>query len=74
MPRFQVGDLVRVIENTQRAPYALQCQIGAVTEVPEEETAAGPEEPLYTVRFYGLGRELPVYESALEQEPAQPTP
>ena len=69
MPRFQVGDLVRVIENTQLAPYTLQGQIGAVTQVPDEESAAGPEEPTYTVRFYGSGRELPVYESALEAEP-----
>ncbi len=73
MPRFQVGDIVRVIENTQRAPYALQGQIGAVTQVPDKETAAEPQEPLYTVRFYALGRELPVYESALEEEPGQPT-
>ena len=43
----------------------------AVTQVPDEETAGEPLEPLYTVRFYGLGRELPVYESALEEEPAR---
>ncbi len=69
MPRFEVGDVVRVIETTQRAPGGLRGKIGAVTGVPDEESAAGPEEPMYTVRFYGLGRELPVYESALEAEP-----
>ena len=69
MSRFDVGDVVRVIETTQRAPGGLRGQIGTVTGVPDEESAAGPEEPMYTVRFYGLGRELPVYESALEAEP-----
>ena len=56
MPRFQVGDRVRVIEDTQRAPGALRGQTGTVTEVTGED-AAGPEGILYTVRFDGLGRE-----------------
>ena len=64
MPRFQVGAHVHVIENTHRAPGALRGQSGTVTEV--TDAGARPEEVLYTVRFDGLGREAPVYESALE--------
>ena len=64
MPRFNVGDRVHVVEDTQRAPGALRGQGGTVTEV--TDPGAGPEEVLYTVRFEGSEQEIPVYESALE--------
>ena len=64
MPRFQVGNLVHVIENTNRAPGALRGQTGRVAEVKDQ--GKGPEEVLYTVRFEGSDQEIPVYESALE--------
>ena len=69
MPSFQVGDPVRVLENTPDAPGSLRGQTGTVTAV--GPPAAPPDEILYTVRFEALGRDAAVYESALEAEVAR---
>ena len=65
MPRFQVGDRVRVIENVERTPIGMGGQTGIVAEVFDEDTPAG-KELLYGVKFDGVDPHWPIYESALE--------
>ena len=67
MPRFQVGDGVRVPEDTQYSPGALlRGRTGTVTAIIDESQ--------YMVRFEGAVGGMPVRESALEAASAQPAP